>query len=355
MLLGIVVQALACVDALDEAEHAATAGVRAAADRGALIAASTASFHRAIPRLHRGALGAALADLQAARRPSAHGWSAGDPWIGALLAQVQLELGDLDAARAALALTDGVPEDSLGAPLAAVARAQVALAAGEPRRALELAEAAGRTLEEGFGIAHPGLAPWRCIAAVAARAAGDVARAECLGREALAQARLTGEPRSLGLALRTAAATGAPGQRVERLEEAVAVLETSPGRLQHAHALVDLGTVLRRAGRRPTARSVLRDGLQLAAELGAAPLADRAREELRATGARPRRTAWTGAAALTPSERRVAELAATGLTNDQIAQRLVVAAKTVQTHLTNAYRKLGITSRGELAAALAAR
>jgi DNA-binding CsgD family transcriptional regulator len=87
--------------------------------------------------------------------------------------------------------------------------------------------------------------------------------------------------------------------------------------------------------------------------MGAKPLATVARDELRATGARPRRAAFSGADALTPAELRVAQFAAQGLTNAQIAQDLFVTTKTVQTHLAHAYRKLDITSRRELADALA--
>jgi DNA-binding CsgD family transcriptional regulator len=80
----------------------------------------------------------------------------------------------------------------------------------------------------------------------------------------------------------------------------------------------------------------------------------RARAELLASGARPRRTALGGVASLTPSERRVADMAAAGQSNREIAQALFVTLKTVEVHLSNAYRKLEIRSRHELAGALAA-
>jgi DNA-binding CsgD family transcriptional regulator len=107
-----------------------------------------------------------------------------------------------------------------------------------------------------------------------------------------------------------------------------------------------------RAGQIADGQAALRRGLELSDGMGAVPLATAARDALRATGVRPRRTAITGAAALTPTERRVADLAAGGLTNPQIAQALFVTTKTIQTHLASAYRKLGIHSRAQLGALL---
>jgi DNA-binding CsgD family transcriptional regulator len=91
----------------------------------------------------------------------------------------------------------------------------------------------------------------------------------------------------------------------------------------------------------------------LATTCGAASLTARAERELLATGARPRRVALSGVASLTPSERRVAEMAAEGPTNREIAQALFVTQRTVEVHLTSIYRKLGISSRSQLASALA--
>ena len=84
-------------------------------------------------------------------------------------------------------------------------------------------------------------------------------------------------------------------------------------------------------------------------------LEQRALDELRASGARPRRPALSGADALTPSERRVARMASEGLSNRQIAQALFVSTWTVASQLTSAYRKLGIEGRNQLANALSAR
>jgi DNA-binding NarL/FixJ family response regulator len=138
-----------------------------------------------------------------------------------------------------------------------------------------------------------------------------------------------------------------------RLEEAVAVLEGSPARLQLAKALASLGGALRRDRRPAEAREPLRRALELAVACDAPGLAEHVRTELYASGARPRTAALAGPAALTASERRVVDRAVAGETNRDIAQALYVTPKTVEVHLSNAYRKLGIRSRRELAAALA--
>jgi DNA-binding CsgD family transcriptional regulator len=94
--------------------------------------------------------------------------------------------------------------------------------------------------------------------------------------------------------------------------------------------------------------------MEFAHRCGAAPLAGRARDELLAGGARPRRMVSSGVDALTPSELRVARMAAEGLSNREIAQALFVTMRTVEVHLTHAYQKLDISSRSALADALAA-
>lgn len=103
---------------------------------------------------------------------------------------------------------------------------------------------------------------------------------------------------------------------------------------------------------RTRATGLLREGLDLGHRCGARPLAEQARRELLAAGARPRRPRTSGIEALTPSELRVAQLARDGLTNRQIAQSLFVTLRTVRVHLTATYRKLGINSREALSAAL---
>jgi DNA-binding CsgD family transcriptional regulator len=105
-------------------------------------------------------------------------------------------------------------------------------------------------------------------------------------------------------------------------------------------------------GHRADAREPLRQGLDLAHRCRAPLLAERGRQELLATGARPRRPAVTGRDALTPTEARVANMAARGQSTPEIAQTLFVTPKTVETHLAHTYQKLDIHTRAELARAL---
>jgi DNA-binding CsgD family transcriptional regulator len=141
---------------------------------------------------------------------------------------------------------------------------------------------------------------------------------------------------------------------VALLREAVARLDDSDGPLERARAHAELGVALRRSGRPVEAREPLRLAVDLAHRCGATALEERSLAELRAAGARPRRLLITGAGSLTPSERRIAELAEAGCLNREIAGALVVTLATVEYHLRHAYRKLGITSRMQLTAALGA-
>ena len=137
------------------------------------------------------------------------------------------------------------------------------------------------------------------------------------------------------------------------LREAVSLLDATGEPIERARAHADLGAALRRAGRAVEAREPLRVAVDLAHRFGAAALEEHALAELRAAGARPRRRAVTGPGALTRSERRIVELAAAGRLNREIAEALVVTLATVEYHLRNAYRKLGISSRNQLPQALA--
>jgi len=223
-------------------------------------------------------------------------------------------------------------------------RARVRLLQGDAQRALEDALEIGRRYDR-LGIRRA-VPPWRSLAASILAARGERERALALAEDEIGLAERWGTPLARGLALR---GRGLVTGSLEDLAAAAEVLASSPARLHEAYAQVDLGAALRRGNRRAAARGPLTAGMDLAHACGAKALAERARTELLATGARPRRLAVSGADALTPSERRVVELAAQGLTNRRIAQDLFVTTATVETHLRHAFRKLDVKSRAELA------
>jgi DNA-binding CsgD family transcriptional regulator len=205
-----------------------------------------------------------------------------------------------------------------------------------------------------WGERNPGLLDWRTGAALALAQLGEVERARELSGEVVELSRSLGQPRCLGIGLRAAGVIAGGAEGVELLREAVATLQITPARLEHARALVDLGATLRRLHHGNEARVPLREGTELAQRCGAIVLTQRGEAELIATGARPRRLARSDVDALTPSERRVARLAADGLSTPEIAQQLFVTVNTVETHLRDAYVKLDIHSRDQLPAALVA-
>ena len=315
------------------------------------------------------------------------------PWTLSLRAWLALRRSDLVAAEAdARALLDG--PDDLSAPPLWRLRATGALVAalveqgeldGAEGELQPLAADLQRTLQEAAMLRHargrlrvaqlrfgealddflavgdiarrtralsPSFLPWRSDAALAYLALREPDTARRLSAEELELARAFGAPRALGVALRAAGLVAGGPQGESLLREAIEVLRGNDTRLEQARALADLGALLRRGNRRAEAREMLRRAVDAAHRAGARPLADRAETELRATGARSRHVQVTGLEALTASERRIAELAAQGLTNRQIAQHLFVTARTVEGHLTSVFTKLEVRTRIELSAAL---
>jgi DNA-binding CsgD family transcriptional regulator len=275
-------------------------------------------------------------------------------WAAAFYTDALTCLGRIDEAEAVAAAAGErkPPSGWIHTLLFLQARGALRVAQRRPGEALDdlLAAAQGW---RGLEIENPAIASWRTTAAAAHTALGHQAEAASLATEQLVLARKAGTAATLGAALRCYAATAAPHEAGPALAEAVTLLEATPARYELALALASLGAHLRRTGRPGEARAVLRRALDLAQRCGAAPLAGQARQELLATGARPRRTALTGPDALTSAERRVAGLAADGMSNRQIAQHLFITLPTVETHLRHAFHKLGITSRAGLPAQLA--
>lgn len=261
--------------------------------------------------------------------------------------------GDLERAAAVLeryGMTGEVP-DLYTAVFVLEARGWLRMEQGDPGRAARDFLECGARLDR-LAMTNPAIIPWRSSAALGLAACGDVDRARSLASDSLRRAERFGSLRCTGLARRALAAAAAGQERLELLAAAVDDLGKVEAPLERARVLVDLGMTLRRERRRGDARGPLRLGLDLATRCGAEALADLAERELRAAGAKPRRRVLVGPTSLTPSERRIALMAAEGMTNRQIAQQLFVSLRTVENHLSGVFRKLGIQSRAEVAAVL---
>ena len=233
------------------------------------------------------------------------------------------------------------------------ARAVLWLAEGDFERAERDAREAGR-LREQQGRPNPTWTPWRSTASLALAHRGRFTEAIELADAELLLAERFGAPVPVARALHARAVAAADDrERVALCERALSALADTPALLERIRLRLQLGSTLTHRGRRIEARDALRPALADADAAGAVLLARRARRELVATGLRPRRAALEGVGALTPRQRQICELAAAGRTNRAIAQELFLSIKTVETHLAASYRKLGVSTRGQLAVELA--
>jgi DNA-binding CsgD family transcriptional regulator len=333
---------------LQMAEAALTAAVHDAQSRGSVLGFATASHLRALAILRRGRLPDAALDARCALATERDGWRTGAGTARAVLARVAIERGDHETAARHL----DAAEVAIGAGDVAIfqvmsARGRLALYSGDAESAFRLFMDCGQQAERA-GITNPAVVAWRADAGLATAVIGDWSEAERMIETELSLANDFGEPATIGRALCALGSIREPASALEAFEAAVHTLEDSHAALDRATALVEFGAALRRSGRRRDARMPLRAGLELAERCGADALATRARREARVAGAKPRRTALHGAEALTTRERQVASLAADGLSNREIAEKLVVTVKTVEWHLKNSFVKLDVSSRTDL-------
>lgn len=334
-----------------EAEDALTAALADARARSSVLGHVHAAAAVLVLDVQRGRLRDALErGEEVLELLLALGWSLWVPLVAAQLVDALVERAQPARADELLARC-GLADDLGTAPAALwalTARGRLRAAQGR----LDDAVADFRESGERHAAAAartPAMAPWRSGAALALAASGRVDEARALVHEELELAEVFGAPRPVGVALRT---LGVVDRDPATLRAACDLLATADADVEHARALVDLGTALRLARCTREARSPLREGLDVAHRCGASALAQRATTELVAAGARPRRPASTGPEALTASEQRIAHMAADGMTNRQIAQLLFVSTKTVEKHLAAAFTKLGVASRRALGDAL---
>ncbi|MFJ8589252.1 AAA family ATPase [Streptomyces sp. NPDC093595] len=294
------------------------------------------------------------------------------PHLVAMVATARLETGRSAEARRLLAAPAlSGPDSSWEWNELSHARALLHAADGNWQAALDdhLACGEGQSARD---FVSPVATPWRSGAAFALVRLGRREQARELAEEELRHARSWGTPRTVGRALRARAAAVGGRRALESLAEATELLRSSPAPVELAETLIDLGRARIEAGNGRRGRDELREAHATALRLavadpepgtgqGAGPLTGRAltgrllalaEEALRAAGARSRPRATTGCHALTAAERRIVELAAGGHTNAQISAALHLARRTVETHLTSAYRKLQVTRRTQLAGAL---
>jgi DNA-binding CsgD family transcriptional regulator len=321
--------------------------------RGSVLARVIALAYRGGLRARRGELRDAEEDLRAVVglcEEHAVGFAMPSAlWLCADALIERTELSDVAQLASTLKLPADLARTASGA-LVLELRGRLAIASGDvdsARAALGEAAAVYRAL----GLLNPVASPWRSELALSVLAE-DRPLALALAADELEAARRVRSPRAEAVALRALGMIEGGERGIGLLESAVALAAASGGPIEHARALLQLGGALRRANHRAAAREPLRAALDLAHRAGASRLAQRARTELGLAGARPRRAPSGGVESLTAAERRVAELAAGGLSNPQIARELYVTINTVEGHLRHVYRKLSIRSRAQLPRAL---
>lgn len=324
--------------------------------RGSLLELAICLEQRLGTSWARGDVNACLSDVETLLGLNEEGWETATVPTRAIAAEMLMERGDRAGAEEVLAPAVAVDPrlpGTLGWLWLPYGRARLAIGAGDWGAVLEQALETGERLLA-IQAPSPDYLPWRSLAARAAARLGEAEQALSLAEEELELARSIGSPRATGVALAALGVIRGAEDSLQLLGEAVEVLDATEAELEPARARLELGVALHHARRRREARRPLEEALGTARRLGSTLLAERALGELRAAGGRPRRLALSGVESLTPSERRVAEMAARGMSNREIAEALFVTRRTVETHLSHVYGKLEIGSREQLPAALEA-
>jgi DNA-binding CsgD family transcriptional regulator len=346
---------LAWIDELDRAIELFTELLTGAARMGRMQTFEIFSALRGYTLQRRGDLADAAADIEPVLAARTHAEHADFAELVALITHVQLLVDDghpdvaEERARAAR-IPAGFERGFMAAHIlyeqgaAQLAQAKFEQAAATLTEVGEICDA--------NGIRTPALFPWRSDLAIALADTDRHDQGMSLAQTELRLADECDVDRARGHALRAVGLLSGGDAGLQHLAAAVQAFARAPAQLDRGWACYELGAALRRANRPRDARATLDQALDTALRCRATLLAERAREELGALGARPRSVMLTGAESLTASERRICRLAAEGMKNSDIAQALFISLRTVETHLGHAYRKLDITSRAELSHAL---
>lgn len=347
------VYALIVSDRLDEARFEIDRSLTSVIARASVGWYCVARILRADAELRAGRVDTAFADISGVFETSRdHDLDPLAIGVGILVA-AHLERGELDQAEQALidqGFTEILPEHLLFTTLM-YERSRLRLERGDTEAALEdLLELQQR--EERLGASNANTTGWRIPAVRALMRVGDQAQARKLALEHVELTEHWPCPRSHANAELLLGLTEEDRAAAERHFEKAAEAAGAIAPLVAIEALIELGRTIRQQGERSRARKPLRSAYTRADELGSVRLVRQAEAELRAARGRPPKRTHADDE-LTPSELRIAELAAGGTSNREIAATLFLSVRTVETHLTSAYRRLGISSRHELASALA--
>ena len=349
MWLYRTIATLARSGAVGEARTAIDAVSADETDQSALAVASS-RWCRSTIRMLAGDVVGARADAETAvDRARPGGWALGAGMSAAAHVDAALAAGDLRAAEEVVAGVASPLGSDVPAAWFRFARARTRLARGRLRDAaadLEVLVAGSSAPVTAWTVPL-----WPAYVRVLL-ADGEPARATTVAAEGLAGAQAWGGVLAISAALRAVAAACGDRDRPEPLMQAWALTEDGTLPLERAQIGVELGASLRRVGSRAQAVEVLEQALELADSGGAFAITEAARRELHTLGKRPRRSRRAGPHSLTAREWEIADLAGSGLSNEEIAGTLHVTVKTVETHLTRAYKKLGVTGRTTLSSAL---
>lgn len=330
-----------------------------ARQRGDALIFAEMSLARAMAAYARGDVRDAMADAQSAVIGMGRGWNSTVPAPQGILAYCHLDRGEIEDAAAVLAEAETGLREGPTATLNVwfhMARGRLRLMTEKHDLALADFLEVGELLQRN-GYKNPGymLRPWRSHAALALRRLGRHAEANEMVMLDVAEAERFQLPTTLGAALRIQALLQ-DSPDADLLARSAEVLQADDAsKLELAETLLELGAAQRRAGARVVSRDTLRSAHDLAHRQGALALERLAHQELLAAGARPRRAVTHGPDSLTPSEHRIAALMAEGHTSRQIAEMLYLTMSTVEWHRRNIYRKLDISSRDALRAAMSGR
>ncbi|MEV4752832.1 AAA family ATPase [Streptosporangium sp. NPDC049248] len=351
---GAAAYVLSLADEVEEAVRAMDRMIARGTEHGDAWGRATALSTRSWILAEAGDLDGALMDAtRAVELADEWSWSKGVTAPRTALAAVLARRGDIGQAAFVLGqmTSRDVEESLLDCPRVLMTRSYLAVSRGDHEGALSSLTACGALLAEA-GVRNPIFAPWWLDVACLLADLGRRSEAEGFVEHGEQLAATWGNASARGFALLARGAITEGSEGVETLTEAVETLANTQARWYLVRAESLLGEALLRMDDREGARGHFRRAVYLSVRCGFRAPAAKARDRLVAAGGWMYQGAGGVKDVLTMGERRVAELAATGATNREIARTLRIAVRTVEIHLTSIFRKLGVSGRTDLGWAL---